>query len=287
MCRVRTVRSGFTLIELLVVIAIIAILAAILFPVFAQAREKARGISCLSNTKQLGMAVLMYVQDYDENFPVGFSAISWTGDDLWNQKVLPYIKNVNVFMCPDDKTGLIELFGDWPQYEISYAANGSYGPWCCAPNWNSGFQLQGPMGVSNNSTWLDGDHLSDAAVTQPAGTILISEKHNSDVQAAVAAGYPNSTGNPGNLNDFWITGIFGGTDLDNSGGWAPSNIPNGTLSPTVVYPNPAGQNGSVSASHNGMANFLFCDGHSKSMHPGATDPDPVNQPQNNMWNGTR
>jgi prepilin-type N-terminal cleavage/methylation domain-containing protein len=62
-------RSGFTLIELLVVIAIIAILAAILFPVFAQAREKARGISCLSNTKQLSLGLLMYVQDYDETWP--------------------------------------------------------------------------------------------------------------------------------------------------------------------------------------------------------------------------
>src|SRR5215510_8297848 len=65
-------KGGFTLIELLVVIAIIAILAAILFPVFAQAREKARAISCLSNTKQLATAGLMYVQDYDETFPTAF-----------------------------------------------------------------------------------------------------------------------------------------------------------------------------------------------------------------------
>ncbi|HEV2472758.1 MAG TPA: prepilin-type N-terminal cleavage/methylation domain-containing protein, partial [Chthonomonadales bacterium] len=72
-------RRGFTLIELLVVIAIIAILAAILFPVFAQAREKARAISCLSNEKELGLSVLMYVQDYDENFPSGLQN-AWYAD---------------------------------------------------------------------------------------------------------------------------------------------------------------------------------------------------------------
>ena len=73
--------SGFTLIELLVVIAIIAILAAILFPVFAQAREKARQTSCLSNQKQIGTAALMYVQDYDETFPMAFGIRSDTG--IW------------------------------------------------------------------------------------------------------------------------------------------------------------------------------------------------------------
>src|ERR1041385_4762121 len=92
---------GFTLIELLVVIAIIAILAAILFPVFAQAREKARQASCLSNTKQLGLAYIQYVQDYDGNLPPAFSG--WEGDAdwhagnwWWGQRLQPYIKSRNV-----------------------------------------------------------------------------------------------------------------------------------------------------------------------------------------------
>lgn len=94
-------RKGFTLIELLVVIAIIAILAAILFPVFARAREKARQTSCLSNLKQLGMAVVMYAQDYDETLPSYRLASSSPGCQInwWNQ-ITPYVKNAQVLICP-------------------------------------------------------------------------------------------------------------------------------------------------------------------------------------------
>src|SRR5262249_40598825 len=99
--------KGFTLIELLVVIAIIAILAAILFPVFAQAREKARSISCLSNEKQVSLAILQYVQDYDENMPNGVmvdsSDIARAGLG-WYGQCYPYIKNAQVGKCPDDPT---------------------------------------------------------------------------------------------------------------------------------------------------------------------------------------
>src|SRR3954453_21359937 len=105
-------RRGFTLIELLVVIAIIAILAAILFPVFAQAREKARQAACFSNMKQIALACMLYAQDYDEvivpnvvvlgvgiNMPTGLPT-SGTGLALWHHLLHPYVKNFGVFNCP-------------------------------------------------------------------------------------------------------------------------------------------------------------------------------------------
>ncbi len=107
-----TRQRAFTLIELLVVIAVIAILAAILFPVFAQAREKARSISCLSNCRQLGMAIQMYVTDHDEAFPCscmqGMSMPGMTSSNLqsWLDTVLPYIKTTALYRCPSDSSPL-------------------------------------------------------------------------------------------------------------------------------------------------------------------------------------
>ncbi|MFO8081404.1 MAG: DUF1559 domain-containing protein [Armatimonadota bacterium] len=102
-----TRRKGFTLIELLVVIAIIAILAAILFPVFARAREKARQTSCLSNLKQIGLAETMYQQDYDETTgtyiqgaPSGVSS-----DYSWIDLLMPYVNNTQLFECPSAENG--------------------------------------------------------------------------------------------------------------------------------------------------------------------------------------
>lgn len=106
----KSVRSGFTLIELLVVIAIIAILAAILFPVFAQAREKARQTSCLSNIKQIGLATYMYVQDYDETFPMELYFGSAAGGQPCVMpsyiSLMPYEKNANIYQCPSAPTAL-------------------------------------------------------------------------------------------------------------------------------------------------------------------------------------
>jgi prepilin-type N-terminal cleavage/methylation domain-containing protein len=109
--RRHSLKRGFTLIELLVVVAIIAILAAILFPVLAQARDKARTSACLSNGKQLGTALMMYVQDYDETYPIQpenqkvFNR--WNNENFvwhpWNIRnvMLPYTKNVQIYVCPN------------------------------------------------------------------------------------------------------------------------------------------------------------------------------------------
>src|SRR5881628_2562260 len=96
-------RSGFTLIELLVVIAIIAILAAILFPVFAQAREKARQASCGSNQRQMGLAFMMYAQDYDETLP--FFGNPWPNPVVyWDTCIQPYTKSQQLHSCPSWST---------------------------------------------------------------------------------------------------------------------------------------------------------------------------------------
>ncbi len=95
-------RKGFTLIELLVVIAIIAILAAILFPVFARAREKARQSSCLSNCKQMGLAAMMYAQDYDDRLVPICVVFAAAHDAYWYQHLYPYIKNYQIFLCPSE-----------------------------------------------------------------------------------------------------------------------------------------------------------------------------------------
>ena len=163
-CREETVRSktwrpfsGFTLIELLVVIAIISVLAALLFPVFSRARESARKTSCLSNLKQIGTAVHMYLQDYDSTFPMSREADGThqgntcttsyylPSDDLegtsinWKRDIRPYISGAQVFQCPSNSFawtvgGYNKFTGDESNFAyaklewlpVSYALNGSF-----------------------------------------------------------------------------------------------------------------------------------------------------------------
>ena len=95
-------RGAFTLIELLVVIAIIAILAAILFPAFARARENARRASCSSNLKQIGLGILQYTQDYDEKFPFARNFGAGSPAQNWGQAIFPYVKSNQLFACPSN-----------------------------------------------------------------------------------------------------------------------------------------------------------------------------------------
>jgi prepilin-type N-terminal cleavage/methylation domain-containing protein/prepilin-type processing-associated H-X9-DG protein len=121
-----SLKQGFTLIELLVVIAIIALLAAIMFPTFARARENARRSSCLSNMKQIGLGLMQYTQDYDESFP--------HNDDVsrWSKKIYPYIKSAQVFVCPSSSeyTPLFDAFniGTGSSYAMNNTLSGFNSP---------------------------------------------------------------------------------------------------------------------------------------------------------------
>ena len=152
-------KRGFTLIELLVVIAIIAILAAILFPVFARAREKARQSACLSNVKQLVLGVLMYVQDYDEVFIPGALPLEAppapTDGDEWDEVIRPYIKNEQIRQCPSAPRTWARGYGwNYQNFGYYYASHGT--GWCTAL----------------------------ALVMEPAGTILIGDNPDSGMYGA-------------------------------------------------------------------------------------------------------
>jgi prepilin-type N-terminal cleavage/methylation domain-containing protein len=150
-------RRGFTLIELLVVIAIIAILAAILFPVFARAREQARKATCISNLKQIGLAAMQYVQDYDEIYPISNQEADGIPNEqphVWNGSggrfphladvIAPYTKNEGMFKCPTYGKA-IERTGTAPNNWIVSGKGGSYGYRCyCGNNKTSNVPLQVP-----------------------------------------------------------------------------------------------------------------------------------------------
>lgn len=266
-------RNGFTLIELLVVIAIIAILAAILFPVFAQAREKARQASCLSNEKQLGLAVLQYVQDYDETYPLAINSGVWAYQ-AWPDLVQPYAKSYNIFICPDDgnqKLGDGGPLGIGISYAVNSYLDGGSGA-------NNCWAYSGGVIPLYQPWWICKDVVTLGGVATPAATIMMGEKHNDQVmkycgQTSPACGVPSSWG---------YGSLFTGVNYWDT--YAPGEIPNGTLA-QAAYPN--GPTGAVSATHTAMADFLFCDGHVKAMQPIQTNPNPNTQPQNDLWDRLR
>lgn len=155
---------GFTLIELLVVIAIIAILAAILFPVFAQAREKARAITCLSNQKQIGTGIMMYMQDYDETFPMSqYGGCNGQPQQIWAAVVYPYIKNGDRYT---DAAGV----------SYSWATSGIYAcPSFPGPEQSCKYGVHYDIFVDN---WCGGTSPATimAAIELPADKIIVMEK---------------------------------------------------------------------------------------------------------------
>lgn len=166
-------RSGFTLIELLVVIAIISILAAILFPVFAQARERARAAVCTSNVRQIGIAVKMYLQDYDETYPIwhAYSKATATPHLGIELELLPYTKNAELFRCPDDQGGPFQR-SDVPGTDSYYTAYGSSYYFE-----RRGFTLINNYSISNNvPTTKPTAVVYEALYAQPSSTVLMRDE---------------------------------------------------------------------------------------------------------------
>ena len=185
-------RQGFTLIELLVVIAIIAILAAILFPVFAKAREKARQISCASNEKQIGLAVIQYVQDYDERMPCGLILNSTNNPNGfgWAGQVQPYAKSAQLFKSPDDSTSQVTNANNITSYPVSYGMN----------VWMAGENPGGTLAAQNApaNTVLLFEVVGDTAAINTIGTDTTSAVANGGDGggAGYIDGDPLNGGNP-------------------------------------------------------------------------------------------
>lgn len=261
--------KAFTLIELLVVIAIIAILAAILFPVFAQAKAAAKRTASLSNEKQLALGTIIYQGDADDNFPSGTSAwmcfIEGCGDQYWGQlqwgpAIAPYLKANGLYGSPEDSLGGKVAAPDaWKGLTTSYSPNGL----------TSGGGCKGVMCML-----FPGESVVNAtSVSKPADVVMYAESHSDELKSA---------GLDPNYSAFF-NGIFTGWFY-----YINRQLPNqcGTVrtGTSTCDKFPYGINGAVSVRSGKTSNFVFCDGHSKAMNPVATVPNP-NSPVNgkNWW----
>jgi len=246
----KTMIKAFTLIELLVVIAIISILASILFPVFARAREQARKSACLSNLKQIGLAVMMYVQDYDETYPVAYLAtpssdsMSGYSASYWFNTLQPYTKNRQVWFCPTAGRIMVSDTSGYQQYSGGYGYNacgtGAIGSSNTA-HWN-GFGQSVDEATGTIKCTPNGNAVNMAAVTSPSETILITDPASNGTEYTTLYFYSGSD------ISYWPqlhggpVGPFYGKQSDNA------------YKTTEAYLHPSGG-----------GNYLFADGHVKYM----------------------
>lgn len=228
-------RRAFTLIELLVVIAIIAILAAILFPVFAQARERARQIACLSNAKQLGLANAMYIQDYDETVLPSTNYGVPASDPLrvWPPVVQPYVKNSGVFLCPS---------ASGSRYTDGWANRG------LSPigyNMLTGYD---PLGIEAPTSTA-----SLAGIDEPSRTVLLGDTANGPTVSKYRGYVFDPMNGKVNASDVRLsTPLVADTDLVAGSALTPAQ-----LKPLYCRHFRDGQN-------HGTASLIFADGHAKS-----------------------
>ena len=257
---------GFTLIELLVVIAIVAILAAVLFPVFQKVRENARRASCASNEKQLGLAFTQYTQDADEFYPSGSQPQPGVG---WAGPLYPYVKSTDAFRCPDDATAPVTS-GGTHLYPVSFAYNFDI------PSGNFG-GIRGAMSAFN----------------APAQTVLLCE-----------VGTDGSATSPGSQCDLTSPQEVGGAALGYSESGAGDSVisfPSGQVSKALMDTGIMGGRINLHANfrspdgrHSGGSNFLLSDGHVKWLRGSqvstggaapAGPPGCVSTPQSRQDNG--
>jgi prepilin-type processing-associated H-X9-DG protein len=237
--------------------------------------------------KQMGLAVMQYAQDYDETNPLaaGYkreaNVYSNWWDVSWITLVQPYVKNIGVFRCPSDDAD--KTTGGWVRDGVSYQINANVDEF-----WNGKYGATTPGGdwIVDNATanppWAQVVPLS--AIGRPAETILIAERHNSELQQLSPAGAPNKEGN-GYVGSAPFTGVNWMNPWYGYG-----EIPNGSRPANGAYPNRP--EGTVTAKHSSFANFAFCDGHVKSMKPASTNPQSptdtaAQRADKNMWDASR
>jgi len=252
-------RRAFTLIELLVVIAIIAILASILFPVFAQAKAAAKKIASVSNVKQLALASLMYNNDYDDNFCAeGYANPNnnWGWQMTWQMETLPYIKNYGIFLDPTDTHKNDRSFDTGPMF--SYPGNGIFAGTCGQPTWQ--WNMIGV--IQSNRSWTANFNqpVSGTSIPMAAQTILFATREKMAAASWMQGGIDG-------IFSCWATTLLSSDGVDCNTGTQcalPGQLNGLWTAPVATY------DGSIYDGYAGQSPFAFTDGHAKSMKPTQT-----------------